>query len=71
MNQEKIVAAGKIILESALEMLAEKNKTTPEIIRAAILENGNTKLAIQLRELLEVGIDQTIKMQKEGEISLI
>lgn len=71
MNQEKIVAAGKIILESALEMLAEKNKTTPEIIRAAILENGNTKLAIQLRELLEVGIDQTIKMQKEGEISLV
>lgn len=70
MNQEKIVAAGKIILNSALEMLAEKNKTTPEIIRTAILENGNAKLAIQLRELLEVGIDQAIKMQKEGEISL-
>lgn len=64
----KLQAAGNIIMETSLELLAHVHGRTVDEV-AAGLRAGNVKLLRQFRECVERGADEAVRLAKQGRIN--
>ena len=68
-NTNKIQAVAQIVMAGALETLAKTHSSTVDAVREAILA-GHAKLNEQFKELVQIGLDQAIKMHNNNEINI-
>jgi hypothetical protein len=68
-DNAKMKAAGKIILDGILDLMATKNGVSIEFV-VSELQAGNIKALAQFKQVAEYGVDLTLEMAKNGQISL-
>lgn len=68
-DSNKMKAAGQIILDGIIEMMASKNGVSADFV-VSELQAGNLKALAQFKQLAEYGVDVALDLAKNGQISL-